>query len=289
MVVINTNVGSINASASLNGTQRSLETSMERLSTGLRINSAADDAAALSLTDRMTTNIKGLNMSIRNASDAQGMLNTGEGAQEEVTAILQRMRELAVQSSSDSNNTLDRLALQSEVDQLRSEIDRIASTTTWAGQNLLDGTFLNKTFQVGAVAGQTIKVTVDDTQSAALGQHKLDTVADAALISAKDNTSVKSVTDFDVVGHKGAAEAAFAATSSAKTVAAAVNADTSSTGVTAKAVTHVRISLSATPGAAVTFNLHGGGSSAAINTTVVNNSDLTVLKDAINGLSLIHI
>ena len=169
MVVINTNVGSINASASLNGTQRSLETSMERLSTGLRINSAADDAAGLSLTDRMTTNIKGLNMSIRNASDAQGMLNTGEGAQEEVTAILQRMRELAVQSSSDTNTTLDRLALQTEISQLRSEIDRIASTTTWGGQNLLDGTFLNKSFQVGAVAGQTIKVTVDDTQSAALG------------------------------------------------------------------------------------------------------------------------
>ena len=285
MTTINTTIGAINASAALSSTQRTMEVSMERLSSGVRINRAADDAAGLSLSDRMTTNIRGLNMAIRNAVDAQAMLNTSEGAQEEVTTILQRMRELAVQSSSDTNTTLDRLALQTEISQLRSEIDRIASTTTWGGQNLLDGTFLNKSFQVGAVSGQTIKVTVDDTQSAALGQHKLDTVADAALISAKDNTSVKSVTDFDVVGHKGAAEAAFAATSSAKTVAAAVNADTSSTGVTAKAVTHVRISLSATPGAAVTFNLHGGGSSAAINATVVNNADLTNLKDAINGVA----
>ena len=127
MPVINTNIGSINASRALNATQRNFETSMERLSTGLRINKAADDAAGLSLTDRMTTNIRGLNMAIRNASDAQAMLSTSEGAQEEVTTILQRIRELSVQSSSDTNGVLDRLALQSEVDQLRAEIDRILS------------------------------------------------------------------------------------------------------------------------------------------------------------------
>ena len=162
MPVINTNIGSILASASANAAERSIETAMERLSSGKRLNTAADDAAGLSLSDRMTTNIRGLNMAVRNAVDAQALVNTSEGAQEEVTSILQRMRELAVQSSSDTNSTLDRLALQTEIAQLRSEIDRIASTTTWGGQNLLDGTFLNKTFQVGAVSGQTIQVTVEN-------------------------------------------------------------------------------------------------------------------------------
>ena len=283
MTIINTNIGSVNASAALNATQRSLEVAMERLSTGKRINSASDDAAGLSLSDRMTTNIRGLNMSIRNAADAQAMLDTSEGAQEEVTAILQRMRELSVQSSSDTNTTADRLALQSEIDQLRSEIDRIATTTTWGGQNLLDGTFLNKTFQVGAVSGQTIQVTVDDTQSAALGQHKVDSFGQVQGVT--DNASDKAVINFDVIGYKGAAEAAFSAGASAKTIAAEVNDDTSLTGVTAKAATHAKISIDATPAGAVTFNIYGGGSTGAINTTIVTETDLTNLMDAINGVA----
>ena len=238
----------------------------------------------LSLSDRMTTNMRGLSMSIRNAADAQSLIDTTEGAQEELTNILQRMRELAVQASSDTNSTADRLALQSEIVQLREEIDRIATTTTWGGQKLLDGTFLNKTFQVGAVSGQTISVTVDDTQSVSLGQHKVDSTSQVMAVN--NNTSTKTATDFDVIGHKGAAEAAFAAGASAKAVAAAVNSDTASTGVSAKAATHVKISFSAVPTGAVTLSVHGGGgSSAAINTTLVSNTDLTNLKDAINGVA----
>lgn len=282
MPVINTNIGSINASRALNATQRNFETSMERLSTGLRINKAADDAAGLSLTDRMTTNIRGLNMAIRNASDAQAMLSTSEGAQEEVTTILQRIRELSVQSSSDTNGVLDRLALQSEVDQLRAEIDRISSTTTWAGQKLLDGTFLNKTFQVGAVSGQTIAVTIDNTSSAAIGEHKFDSTSQVQGVT--DNASDKLATDFDIIGEKGAVEIAFTAGATVKTIADVVNGQTAATGVTARAATHAKISLSATPGGTVTFNL-AGASSAGISTTIVNNADLTNLMDAINGVA----
>ena len=283
MTTINTNIGAINASAALGATQRTMEVAMQRLSSGQRINRAADDAAGLSLSDRMTTNIRGLNMAVRNAVDAQALVNTSEGAQEEVTSILQRMRELAVQSSSDTNSTLDRLALQTEIAQLRAEIDRIAATTTWGGQSLLDGTFSGKIFQVGAVSGQTVAVTIDDTQSAALGQYAFQSTSTAGA-SVTSNASAKTVTDFDVVGYKGSAEAAFAAGSSAKTIAAAVNADTSSTGVTAKAANHAKVTLSAVPAGTVTFNLHGGASSA-ISASLVTNTDLTNLKDAINAAS----
>lgn len=122
---------------------------MERLSTGKRINSAADDAAGVAITSRLTSNLKGINQSIRNAMDAQALIDTAEGGLQETEALLQRIRELAVQAASDTNSSADRAALDAEKTQLMAEIDRIASSTTWAGQNLLDGTFSNKNFQVG--------------------------------------------------------------------------------------------------------------------------------------------
>jgi flagellin len=286
-LVVNTNVASITSQMYVNKTNQSMADTMERLSSGKRINSASDDAAGLAISDRLTAQVRGMNQAIRNAQDGQNLIDTTEGAHQEITNILQRMRELAVQSVNDTNSSTDRVALQSELDQLRQEIDRISDSTTWGGQKLLNGGFLNKSLQIGADAGHTVSITVDDASSAALGRYTIDTVANVNATSATavtDAASDMTATDFDVIGYKGAAEATFAAGSSAKTVAAAVNADTSSTGVTATAVTKAKIALDAVPTGAVTFTL-SGGSSAAISATVVNNTDLTNLKDAINAVA----
>ena len=136
---VNTNVGALNALASASATNKSLETSMARLASGKRINTASDDAAGMAIASRLTSEINGTNMAIRNAGDAQSLINTAEGAHQEVTNILQRMRELAVQGGNDTNAASDRAALQAEMTQLTGEIDRIASSTSWAGVNLLDG------------------------------------------------------------------------------------------------------------------------------------------------------
>jgi flagellin len=136
---ITTNTGALMAAAAATSVNQDMETSMERLSTGKRINSASDDAAGVAIASRLTAEIKGNNQAIRNAQDAQGMINTAEGAHKEVENILQRMRELSVQSANDTNSADDRTNLQAEVDQLMEEVDRIAGATTWAGQQLLNG------------------------------------------------------------------------------------------------------------------------------------------------------
>ena len=144
---------------------------MERLSTGKRINSAADDAAGVAITSRLTSNLKGINQSIRNAMDAQALIDTAEGGLQETEALLQRIRELAVQAASDTNSRTDRAALDAEKTQILAEIDRIASTTSWAGQNLLDGTFTSKSFQVGGgtMAADQIAASISSSTSIELG------------------------------------------------------------------------------------------------------------------------
>jgi flagellin len=161
-LTINTNVASLNAQRNLGQTQGALAKSMQRLSSGLRINSAKDDAAGLAISDRMTAQIRGLNQAVRNANDGISLAQTAEGALQESTNILQRMRELAVQSANDTNDNSDRSSLNAEVTQLISELDRIAGTTEFNGKALLDGTFSSATFQVGADAGstQTISMTI---------------------------------------------------------------------------------------------------------------------------------
>jgi flagellin len=260
-----------------------MEAAMEQLSSGKRINSAADDAAGLSIATRMESNIRGLNMAIKNAADGQSLIDTAEGAMDEQTNILQRMRELAVQSSNATNSVADRMALQDEVVQLRTELDRIASTTSWAGDHLLNGEFLSKNFQIGAMASENVSLSISNQSSANLGVHRFDT--SSLVMGVSDAATTKTVTDFDILGKNGAAEATFAAGSSAKAVAAAVNQDSSATGVTASAVTKARISLAADPVSSVVFNLNGGGTATAITASVVSNSDLTALKDAINAVS----
>ena len=165
-LTINTNPASLTAQRNLNGSQGSLATSMQRLSSGLRVNSAKDDAAGLAIAERMNAQTRGLNVAGRNANDGVSLAQTAEGALGKVGDMLQRMRELAVQSSNATNSTDDRKALQAEVNQLRDEIDRVAKNTSFNGQKLLNGSFSAATFQVGANAGETITVAALTNSSA---------------------------------------------------------------------------------------------------------------------------
>ncbi len=168
-MVINSNVMSMNAQRNLGKSSSALATSMQRLSSGLRINSAKDDAAGLAISNRMTTQIRGLTQAIRNANDGISMSQTAEGAMQEITNNLQRIRELAVQSANSSNSASDRAALNNEVTQLVAEVQRTATTTTFNGVNVLDGSFTNQTLQVGAQSGETIAFSVANMQTSALG------------------------------------------------------------------------------------------------------------------------
>ncbi len=159
---INTNTSSLNAQRNLMNTSKSLDTSYTRLASGLRINSAKDDAAGLQISNRLTSQINGLDQGNRNANDGISLAQTAEGAMDEVTGMLQRMRTLAQQSANGSNSAKDRAALQKEVDQLGSEINRISKDTTFAGTKLLDGSF-GGSFQVGADANQTIGFSLSQT------------------------------------------------------------------------------------------------------------------------------
>jgi flagellin len=149
---------------------------MERLSSGLRINSAKDDTAGLAISDRMTSQIRGLNQAARNAHDGISLAQTAEGAMQETTNIIQRIRELAVQSANDTNSSSDRTSLQAEVNQLKSEIDRIANNTSFNNQNILDGTFIDKKIQIGAKQGETIGVSVDRIATDNLGGGTIEAV-----------------------------------------------------------------------------------------------------------------
>ncbi|PIF98875.1 flagellin [Comamonas sp. 26] len=156
--IINTNIQSLNAQRSLSSSQSQLATSMQRLSSGLRINSAKDDAAGLAIAERMTTQVRGLSVAMRNANDGISLAQTAEGALSSVGSNLQRIRELAVQSRNATNSQEDRSALDAEVQQLKAEISRISRDTSFNGTKLLDGTFTNMAFQVGANQGQTIDI-----------------------------------------------------------------------------------------------------------------------------------
>jgi flagellin len=284
-LTVGTNSGALMAQAAASSVNRSMETSMERLSTGKRINSAADDAAGVAIASRLSSEIKGTNQAIRNAMDGQALIDTAEGAHSEVENILQRMRELAVQASNDTNSTLDRTYLQDEMEQLTAEIDRIASATTWAGQNLLDGTFTSKQFQIGSgsATNHTIATSLKSTSSASLGAHTVESVAFANTAHAT-GAATMTATDFDLMGPKGSKEIAFSANASAKTIAAAVNDLASSTGVTATATSFVKLS-SVSAAAATTMTLNGGGTATAISFTLSATSDLTAMKDAINAVA----
>lgn len=217
MTTINTNVMSMNAQRNLTQSAGSLATSMQRLSSGLRVNSAKDDAAGLAISERMNAQVKGLNVAARNANDGISLAQTAEGSLGKVGDMVQRIRELAVQSANATNSSTDRASLQSEVAQLTEEIQRVATQTSFNGTKLLDGSFTNQNFQVGANAGETISLaSVANVQLASLGQLKAnDTYTQtlgAATATVPANAMSMSINGVTVSTAAGAADAAAAAT-----------------------------------------------------------------------------
>lgn len=236
--VINTNIMSLNSQRNLNASQNALQTSLQRLSSGLRINSAKDDAAGLAIAERFTSQIRGLDQAVRNANDGISLAQTAEGALAESGNILQRIRELSVQSANATNSASDRQALQAEVSQLVSELDRIASSTEFNGQKLLDGTFGTAIFQVGANANQTIQATTGNFRTGNFGNHRIEGAGPST-----HTTHRMSGENLTVTGSLGTEKITIDPSSSAQQVAEAVASKSNDTGVTAFALTEEKLSF----------------------------------------------
>ncbi|MGE6211956.1 flagellin [Comamonas aquatica] len=249
-MTINTNVVSINAQRNLGLSGSTLGTAMQRLSSGLRVNSAKDDAAGLAIAERMTTQTRGLTVAARNANDGISLAQTAEGALGKVGDMLQRMRDLSVQASNATNSKSDREALQAELSQLRDEVDRVAKTTTFNGAKLLDGSFSGGVFQVGANSGDNITVgALANTKVADLGNTtygKLDSTTAVAAIETARTTATTGMTAADtnvvITGAGGAgtaqtvtikADANMSKEEALGKVVEAINSKTADTGVTA--------------------------------------------------------
>jgi flagellin len=245
--IINTNIMSLNSQRNLNSSQSDMQTALQRLSSGLRINSAKDDAAGLAISQRFTAQVRGLNQAVRNANDGISLAQTAEGALTEAGNILQRIRELAVQSANATNSASDRQALQSEVGQLVSELDRIATATDFNGQKLLDGTFGSAQFQVGANANETIVATTGNYRTSQYGDFRVSGQASSG--AATQRIAGETLTINGAIGTK----AIVLGASSAQAVAQKVNENTSSTGVTAFAKTELDITFSAAGSYAMTI------------------------------------
>jgi len=283
-----TNTASLNAQRNLSSSSESLATSMQRLSSGMRINSAKDDAAGLQISNRLTSQINGLGVAQRNANDGISMAQTAEGAMQESSSILQRMRDLALQSANGSNSAADREALQKEVGQLQTELTRIAETTSFGDTTLLDGTFGTKSFQVGANANETISLGLSSIKATDIGTKRLDLAGTTAGLgeataAAGDATGANGVTaaGLTIVGKNGTAETITTALNmTASDIADQINAQASKTGVTADARTQVQMSgLTAT--GALSFELNGSVISANAETT----SDFASIITAVNEKS----
>ena len=284
-LVINSNIASLNSQRNLSNSQGSLETSLQRLSSGLRINSAKDDAAGLAISERFTTQIRGLNQAARNANDGISLAQTAEGALGGVTDLLQRVRELAVQSANATNSASDRAALQTEVTQLVDEIDRVARTTTFNGVALLDGTFTNQQFQVGANANETISISsIASARTTALGaSYSATTTGSAVNATAIDGSNV-SINGVNIVASVGDGVSTVNADASAKAKAAAINA-TSGTGVTATANATTVAGTSQTAAAGTGTITINGVTTGTITQTGTAATDRSAVVAAINAIS----
>jgi flagellin len=290
--IINTNVTSLTAQRNLNKSQGSLQTAMQRLSSGLRINSAKDDAAGLAISERMTSQIRGLNQAIRNASDGISFAQTAEGALSTTGDALQRIRELAVQSANDTNTSSDRASLQEEVAQLIAEVDRIAANTQFNGQNVLDGSVSNLLFQVGANANQTITVSGVDARAATLGANATLTSTGTTLansLAAGGYTSPSGVLSLNGTAITTASDGVSStdADASAKAVAAGINALSATTNVTATAnATTANLGTVAAAADGITgagdFAINGVDISVA---AILSGDSDSALRDAINSVS----
>ncbi|WP_107948421.1 flagellin [Shewanella baltica] len=285
-ISVNTNVTSMRAQNQLNGANAKLSTSMERLSSGLRINSAKDDAAGLQISNRMSSQINGIGVAMRNANDGISIAQTAEGAMQESTNILQRMRDLSLQAANGSNSSDDRAAMQKEITALQSELTRISDTTSFGGQKLLDGSYGTQAFQVGSNANETISVSLKSTAAANIGAYKSDakgsifggamvTTAPGLNGSAGGTTSITKGTKTTTV--------ATLADDTAKEVASKIN--KAGTGVTATAMTKVEANLTATyaGGATLSMSVSDGSTSSTLDLTGISNND--DLAKAINNVS----
>lgn len=255
--VINTNVASLNSQRNLSTSQASLNTSIQRLSSGLRINSAKDDAAGLAISDRMNSQIKGMTQATRNANDGVSMAQTAEGALSSSGDILQRIRELAVQSSNSSNSASDRKALQTEVTQLTSELNRIANTTEFNGQKLMDGSMGTANFQVGANAGQLISMNGSNFTTSTYGNNRIEKGANQAAA-----TNTLTAGTMTINGSQGSKGVEVALGESAKTTAGKINGASGDTGVTATAKTEAV--LKATAETSYAFELKSDNADKAV-------------------------
>ena len=278
--IINTNVVSLNAQRNLSSSQNALATSLQRLSSGMRINSAKDDAAGLAISERMTSQIRGLNQAARNANDGISMSQTAEGALGEIGNNLQRIRELAVQSRNASNSVSDRQALNNEVQQVKSEIDRVASSTSFNGTKLIDGSFTNQSFQVGANVGETISISsLVDARSSSLGTSTSST----ANVTGAASTAFTAITAGDLTIN-GVSVGAVAAGSNAATqganIAAAINTVSSTTNVTATADAAGKVTLTNVSGSTTVVAFAGASGTTATTGLTAGTTAVTTATSA---------
>jgi flagellin len=272
--VINTNIMSLNAQRNLSSSQGELATSLERLSSGLRINSAKDDAAGLAIAERFTSQINGQNQAVRNSNDGISFAQTAEGALDEVSNLLQRVRELAVQSANDTNSASDREALNQEVEQAVAEIQRIAESTQFNGQNVLDGTLSDLTFQVGANRGQTISVDGVDSQTDQLGVNVVES-------SAVNTNQITTLADGDITIN--GEDVAVGSVSNVQDVVDAINAISDDTDVEA-----VRVTAGDVVGNTGATNGDISASATTAGTSVmmtINGTDITADGSAVGDVS----
>ncbi|PVY75498.1 flagellin [Tamilnaduibacter salinus] len=288
---INTNVASLSAQNELNSSSNLQNQALERLSSGLRINSAKDDAAGLAISTRFQSQISGLNVAQRNANDGISLAQTAEGALEETVNSLQRVRDLSLQAANGTNSASDRASLQEEVDQLVSEIDRIATTTQFNGQNILDGSFESEQFQVGANANQTISVSIGDAQSSALGANATfdstgSTLSDGVAAGNIGNGSLDLEINGTTISTESDGVSTDGDTGSALAFANAINSVAGTTGVTAEAnATETNLGAISAEASGISpgeFTING----VDITTSEVTNGDTSgSLRDAINTVS----
>ena len=296
MISVNTNVSSLNAQRNLSQSGSDLATSMERLSSGMRINSAKDDAAGLQISNRLTSQIDGLSVAQSNANNGISMAQTAEGAMSESTSILQRMRELALQSANGSNSTEDREALQKEVSALQVEMTRIAETTSFGGQQLLNGSFGSKSFQVGSNANETINVSLSSVAANKIGTNQVNLQGDTAGLgetqaATTSGTSNGVGTGTYTISGREEATVTIADEATAEEIANSINSYNSSTGVSAQARTEATIDIG-TPGEldeTISFKLDGAGLDAGKESTIsyvgtgTAEGDKQAMAEAINA------
>ena len=289
-ISVNTNVSSLNAQRNLSKSGQGLATSMERLSSGMRINSAKDDAAGLQISNRLTSQINGLGVAQRNANDGISMAQTAEGAMSESTNILQRMRELALQSANGSNSDDDRGALQKEVKALQTELTRISETTSFGGQQLLNGSFGTKSFQVGSNANETINVSLSGIGAKDVGAYQTNLTSGVvagfgqvqSATAADDAPAANGVVGgkYSITGKSGTAEeVVVGGNATAEKAAELINAKSGMTGVTADAKTQVNLSGTLASGT-VSFNLN--------EQVISSNADYGDIAAAVNEKSNSH-